>query len=444
MGKSFVNKKTKNYEYYKNNLITRINYAYFFEGVFDTSGKSRNLLLCFLSFFKLCISYLFKRFNVKSPKVNNIIFFSTTQNNNKALESVWCKIDKKDYILWLDDDVIPQTIICLLSGLYILSFLKMYFHLDKHDRNLVRFMFNEFVRTKSTYLYLNRFLKKNKNLIKVVVMANDHSMPNRCLIETCRNNGIKTVYVQHASVSPFFPPLNFDYSFLDGFNSYNIYNTIQSITNNCIISGNPRYDGIKKICKSKTNALIGIATNTLDKDDKIMKLCLFLKKNVKSNIILRPHPAADYSDEFKKVVIENGFLLSDSKKESSLDFLSRIDFLISNESSIHLDSVLVDTPSCMFNFSDKEILDIYDFIKTGFVKKCDSEFDVLESIKKINQIEVAKVRYFVADFKTKYSGNVASIISGFIKKLAKNEDFESYLSTIFIKKNNLYTYRYEN
>ena len=58
-------------------------------------------------------------------------------------------------------------------------------------------------------------------------MSNDHSPANRALLLVAKSKGIKTVYMQHASVSNLFPVLDFDYSFLDGVNAYNIYKEIE-------------------------------------------------------------------------------------------------------------------------------------------------------------------------------------------------------------------------
>ena len=57
----------------------------------------------------------------------------------------------------------------------------------------------------------------------VVFVANDHTGPCRSIRLACEQLNIKVAYIQHA-VSSIFPPLEFDYAFLDGKVAYDIYN----------------------------------------------------------------------------------------------------------------------------------------------------------------------------------------------------------------------------
>ena len=51
---------------------------------------------------------------------------------------------------------------------------------------------------------------------RAVVFANDHNDDARAMLLACRQLGIPTIYLQHASVSSLFPPLAFDLSLLEG------------------------------------------------------------------------------------------------------------------------------------------------------------------------------------------------------------------------------------
>ena len=66
------------------------------------------------------------------------------------------------------------------------------------------------------------YLKKQTNLRKVV-FSNDHNVQNRLFLHACKLSNIHTSYIQHASVSQYFPPLNFDLSFLYGEVDYEKY-----------------------------------------------------------------------------------------------------------------------------------------------------------------------------------------------------------------------------
>lgn len=77
----------------------------------------------------------------------------------------------------------------------------------------------EFVSYSETYLYLRYFFNiRKRSCPRLVLMSNDHSVENRCLINICNQLKIKTTFLQYGSGSgsTYLPPLSFDYSFLDG------------------------------------------------------------------------------------------------------------------------------------------------------------------------------------------------------------------------------------
>jgi hypothetical protein len=51
---------------------------------------------------------------------------------------------------------------------------------------------------------------------RFLVVSNDHNPINRALTLLALKLGVKSIYMQHASVSERFPPLRFNYAFLDG------------------------------------------------------------------------------------------------------------------------------------------------------------------------------------------------------------------------------------
>lgn len=69
----------------------------------------------------------------------------------------------------------------------------------------------------SVYTYLSYFYRVLSQVRPgFVITANDHNVPNRCMLAVAHHLGIKTVYLQHASVSNLFPALRVNYAFLDG------------------------------------------------------------------------------------------------------------------------------------------------------------------------------------------------------------------------------------
>ncbi len=429
----------KNYNLYSKKLVTRINYR-LFNGCekFIDKENTHGFIYNTMWFVKYLINF-FLKLSLKNPSFNKIIFFSTSRNNNAALSPIMEKLNVSSYVVWDKDDVFPQTTVSFFSFFCIFDLLLVYLKSDQDDRDIINFYFNQFILTYGTFFYLKRYLKKNKHSIKLVVMANDHSMTNRCLLEACKTNGIETLYVQHASVSELFPPLEFSYSFLDGKDSFDKYSSVKLIENTVFFSGCSRYDNCP-IRSVHNNFVIGIATNIIDDYKKIMDLCFLLKKRTDAKIIVRPHPASDFSEDFKQNLIENGFIHSDSKIVSSLSFLSEINVLIANESSIHLDAAFMNIPTCLYNMSNKNAIeDVYSYVKKGLMPYCKTENELMEFISNPH-MSTEKVKYYLANFNTKYRNSVSKIISGFIQKIIDGENIDEYINQFFHKENNYYVY----
>ena len=74
------------------------------------------------------------------------------------------------------------------------------------------------------YSYVPYFINiLSKTKPKLVIVSNDHSLNCRSLRLAAQILGIRTLYIQHASISNIFPPLEFDYALLDGLVSYKKY-----------------------------------------------------------------------------------------------------------------------------------------------------------------------------------------------------------------------------
>ena len=114
---------------------------------------------------------------------------------------------------------------------------------------------------------------------------------------------MKTIYVQHASGSELFPPLNFDYALLDGKIAHqiqlNCYKTqtennlrIKQNIKNCeiILTGQKKLVIKKKINQEFKELNIGLAVNELDNFNHVKEF-FSLIKNTEIKCIIRTHPA---------------------------------------------------------------------------------------------------------------------------------------------------------
>lgn len=75
-----------------------------------------------------------------------------------------------------------------------------------------------------SYIYLAYFWRVLRDLHPdFVITTNDHNTSNRSMLAVANFLNIKTVYLQHASVTNLFPALRVDYAFLDGQSALETY-----------------------------------------------------------------------------------------------------------------------------------------------------------------------------------------------------------------------------
>ena len=409
--------------------IKRLNYIYYTS--FRQFAKSPiSLTMCYLRFFKRTLkSLVLLQFGY--THVNEVLFVVPSLNNKKSVRTIIDNFPQKNISIWGNfENDFPWAVINLYSILNICKFQSFFNSSSDEDKKLIRRYFLNFVNTCGYYKAFKKILEDNPHL-KMIVFANDHITPCRCLIELAEKMQIKTLYVQHASVTERFPPLRFDYSFLDGMESYEKYRKIGNLRGEVFLSGSPRFDAFYNQNKSKCYD-IGIALNLMDSIEKVLDLCLYLREHYTKKIIVRPHPRMSNDRFDERFFLDYGISISDSKKDMSNVFISQIKFLIANESGIHLDAAMMGIPSVLFNFSDNVILDWYSYIKTGLVKVCSSYDDVLSLLNSNYHQSPEAVRYYAASFHSPMDGKVGEMIATFMKKEIFNspEDSHRYIYNI--------------
>jgi len=152
---------------------------------------------------------------------------------------------------------------------------------------------DSFLRVHIWLFYFAVLLKRVQP--NLVLMSNDHNVPNRALLGVCRVLGIKTAYVQHASVSGRFPALRFDYAFLDGSVARSTYEGCEA--NRCTDASLPDerhvfLAGVQKGLRASVRGeRIGIAVKHKN-DIAAVRHALQQVSGVHRSIVLRWHPGA--------------------------------------------------------------------------------------------------------------------------------------------------------
>lgn len=207
-------------------------------------------------------------------------------------------------------------------------------------------------------LYEHFLIFLTNNDIKYVVIFTDHSYKNRALLFAAKKLKIKTIYIPHASVSERFPPLEFDVAFLEGEDMKLKYENIAKqwkfkLSTELIMAGNIKMNATRRIGNNNRSKkeIIGIAFGTHDSLKKVKELVNDLiswRETAHCTILVRPHPSLSLNIE--SILNNRNVFLSDNKIENSVEFIQKIDFLLSGDSNIILEAALLKKHVFSFNF----------------------------------------------------------------------------------------------
>jgi len=275
------------------------------------------------------------------------------------------------------------------------------------------------------YIYIPYFYRLLKDVKpSYVVVSNDHNVPTRSLIAVANYLGVKTVYMQHASVSNIFPALRFTYAFLDGVKSLCIYMRCERNSPGDIESYPMPVvflSGQKKILdenhKKKSSKCVGVAVNTLDPLDKVFLLIEYLiSANVQ--LILRWHPRQSIND-IEKIKYKYGrnskVELSDFEEQHVAEFLENCHTLIAGNSSIHLEASLKGIKTIYYEMIYSSIHDYYGYVKEGLSVHAKSYDDILYAILHDDICEIEKrdksIKKYSETYNTKWCGKEGRLVA---------------------------------
>ena len=389
---------------------------------FIVKEKQPSLPMQLCIFFAQLFYYTFiHRFKYKTLPKNykGIVFFGVSINNRRSLDPIATHLEEDEYLyLKNHQNDIHKRRAFWLSLPYLPDLIRTYRNADAPTRTIIKRYFTRLWSTYGYYQLAKEYLEHYK--VKTLILSSDQGEFHRCLLLNAKELNVKTIYVQHASVAKGFPKLIASYSFLDGEETLEKYLYAGKPEGEVYLSGGVRFDPIFQKYKLKnveSVGTIGIAINMLDDFGEVQRLCQFLLSH-NYKLVLRPHPR--YGGINKTWLEENAIDYSDPKAESSFDFISHIDLMISNESSIHLDAALMKCPSVVYNFSTHPILDRYSYIKTGLVRVADNEEQLLAAITNPQDSlpSTETLQFYNASCGTSTEGTLGEAISIFIRDLS--------------------------
>lgn len=308
---------------------------------------------------------------------------------------------------------------------------ELYTDLKNLHPNALKYWYSEFCNVYSYLAYFERVLTENQ--ARCVITSNDHSIPNRCLLAVAHELGIKTAYLQHASVSDLFPALRVNYAFLDGqsaLDTYQLCEKNQPNTSRNVPKPKVFLTGQKKVInKGKKNKdisakNIGLAFNMLDNIEDVIKLSEQLLA-LNKGIIIRWHPRQSKNDiEYLKNQLYKvkNISFSDPNSESIDQYFSRTSWMISGNSSIHLEAALAGILPIYYEMSSPSTPDYYGYVKAGLAVKANN----LNKIKNIieqepldNKVRDLAIRHYSSTYNTRWEGNEGTLVAECLIALQK-------------------------
>ena len=195
---------------------------------------------------------------------------------------------------------------------------------------------------------------------KAVLKFNDHIFNSMLLHEVCEQQGVKTVYVQHAPVSPRFPALHHDLNVLFSQDSLAKYRTLD-LPKKIFEWVDIRLLGGEPFIKDKQEGIgtVLLAVNILDDISKVKELVQELAKHYA--VIVRPHPREQR--DLSVLVMEK---VSFSQGTSIWEDMNQCETVLCNESAVPLEAIYYGRKYYKTAMVSKS-MDSYGFMSRGLI-----------------------------------------------------------------------------
>ena len=219
------------------------------------------------------------------------------------------------------------------------------------------------------YEVYRRALRRHRP--RAVVFANDHNDDTRSLLLACQAEGVPTAYVQHASVSTYFPPLGFDLSLLEGQDALDKYRQCGPVRGAVALVGMPKFDAyLARRNTAPQVRRVGLACNIHDPLPALAEALAYLAAALPAlALTLRPHPsdARDFGPLRRQLP---QLLWSDARQQNVFEFLETQDALVAADTSTHLEATLLNVASVYYRFGTNPLSDdYYGYVAHGLVPR---------------------------------------------------------------------------
>lgn len=392
---------------------------------------------------------LLKMLRIHEPRGRDhavdVLAFAQTANQANSLATTLKELRRRNLVVrcvtakgaappsgQFSTDKCQQITLSLIDGIK-LAFLmvfrlpRIWQQLSGEDRRVARWHIDSFLQCHIYLIFFEKVIESTNP--RLILMSNDHNAPQRCLLALARVKGIKTAYMQHASVSRLFPTLVFDYSLLDGQVANDTYMDCEP--NKPVSAPVPAQrhiflTGQKKpvrLLQGMAHSTVGLAINTLDDVKDVMKVVTAIAEAGHA-LRLRWHPAMGWARVEKIRQACSSFPsveLSDPLVESVGDFLAQLGVLVAANSSIHLEAAVAGVMPIYFEISPVSTWDYYGYVRNGVSAEAKGKEELLDLIGDVlsgdRKLNSAAVQAYSATFDTEWEGREGELAAGIIRDL---------------------------
>lgn len=356
------------------------------------------------------------------PNRGGALLYVTTRNQLNSLSPLLDQLS--DCLLWSDRNQVKTgyrypAFWAHLVSIFFWPLILVHFWRARKERNLLflcRNGLDRYLLTYGYYVVSRVWLKRHRP--GVVVVSNDSAVFQRSLCMAARHEGIPTVFIQHASVSPLFPALMFDYALLDGTDALEAYERPDHPSSTKVfLVGMPKFDRyFSQINRNDRVESMGICVNMLDQEGAVRALVDQLRSAFPQMAIhLRPHPRENRMAMWQDLADTFDLSISDATTEDSFALLAKVDVVLAGHSSIHVEAVMLNVYSIFYDFQPNSTYTAYSFVEKGLSRAADTPDAVCDAIR---QLKTAKPR--IRDKANPYCATIGTRYDGLSSKLAAN------------------------
>ena len=361
----------------------------------------------------------------RRPERGGILLFATSKNQRDSLLRLRAIIP--DTYLGGCYTEVDQPFPLFMSHIISLPFFPIvafhYWRASEYQRLSFRLNLDNYWLTYGAYIACRNWFARLEP--RAIILSNDHNTLNRIALKCARRHNVPTIYLQHASVTAKFPPLDFDYAFLEGRDAARKYDEAGPSRATVLLVGMVKFDAYAQyVNQHNTLVSLGICTNILDPMPEVSALCGELKEQCPQlRLVLRQHPLDPRTVEWQSISSLHGIEFSDSRREEALLFLRGIDGIIAAESSIHLEAAMMNVYPLYYAYNG-QYRDWYGYGRYKLYDHCASRTEVLEKVRGLMRGKPSvreRAKAYCETINTPYDGKSSLLVKSEVQRIVFGE-----------------------